>query len=281
MIMDRFHHNPAGDGLPIQPAFEAELPLDGVIFHVPHDSTDIPADVRNQFALDDQQLKNEILKMTDHFTARLFCSGSNPQNIVRAPVSRIVVDVERFLEDSAEPMAAKGMGVIYTQTSNGIPLRRPISLNERQLLLDRYYIPHHQRLEHRVDEKLGIYGKCLVLDCHSFPSVALPYEGSEAGATRPDICIGTDGFHTPPALAEGLLREFSALGFRVALNDPFAGALVPISKYQKDNRVRAVMIEINRNIYMDEVSGEPNERLPELGQVIHATLLKCLGPAAR
>lgn len=110
MIMDRFHRNPAGDGLTVQPAFEAELPLDGVIFHVPHDSTDIPADVRNQFALDDQQLKNEILKMTDHFTARLFCSDIVPQNIVRAPVSRLVVDVERFVEDSAEPMAGKGMG---------------------------------------------------------------------------------------------------------------------------------------------------------------------------
>lgn len=74
MTMGRFHQNSAGDGLPVQPAFEAELPLDGVIFHVPHDSTDIPADVRNQFTLDDQELKSEILNMTDHFSARLFCS---------------------------------------------------------------------------------------------------------------------------------------------------------------------------------------------------------------
>lgn len=276
MTMGRFHQNSAGVGLPVQPAFEAELPLDGVIFHVPHDSTDIPADVRNQFTLDDQELKNEILNMTDHFTARLFCSDIAPQNIVRASVSRLVVDVERFVEDSAEPMSGKGMGVIYTQTSDGRPLRRPISPNERRLLLERYYIPHHQSLEQRVDEKLGRYGKCLVLDCHSFPSAALPYEGSEAGSTRPDICIGTDGFHTPPQLAEGLLMGFSALGFRVALNDPFAGALVPISRYQKDNRVRAVMIEINRNLYMDEASGEPNERLAELGKIIRATILKCL-----
>lgn len=75
--------------------------------------------------------------------------------------------------------------------------------------------------------------------------------------------------------------EFSALGFRVALNDPFAGALVPISRYQKDNRLRAVMIEINRNLYMDEASGEPNERLPELGQVLRATILKSLEKSER
>lgn len=276
MIMDRFHHNPAGDSLPVQPAFDAEFPLDGLIFHVPHDSTDIPADVQSQFVLDDKQLKNEILKMTDHYTARLFFSNSNPQNIVRAPISRLVVDVERFVEDSAEPMAEKGMGVIYSQTSDGRPLRRPISEAERRILLERYYFPHHQSLELLVEEKLRIHGKCLVLDCHSFPSVALPYECSEAGARRPDICLGTDGFHTPPQLAERLFIEFSALGFRVALNDPFSGALVPISRYQKDNRVLAVMIEVNRSLYMDEASGEPNEKLSELAQVIRATILKCL-----
>lgn len=274
--MGRFHQNSAGDGLPVQPAFETELPLDGVVFHVPHDSTDIPADVRKQFTLDDQELKNEILKMTDHFTVRLFCSDIAPQNIVRASVSRLVVDVERFVEDSAEPMSGKGMGVIYTQTSDGRPLRRPMSPNERRLLLERYYIPHHQSLEQRVDEKLGRYGKCLVLDCHSFPSAALPYEGSAAGEKRPDICVGTDRFHTPPELAEGLIMEFSAVGFRVALNYPFAGVVVPISRYKQDNRVHAVMVEINRNLYMDEATGEPNNSLPELGKFVRATIVKCL-----
>lgn len=274
--MDRPHHSPASEGLAVQPAFEAELPLDGVIFHVPHDSTDIPTDVRNQFTLDDQQLKNEILKMTDHFTARLFCSDIAPQNVVRAAVSRLVVDVERFVEDSSEPMSGKGMGVIYTQTSDGRPLRRRISQDERRLLLERYYIPHHQSLEQRVDEKIGRYGKCLVLDCHSFPSVALPYEGSEAGATRPDICIGTDGFHTPPDLAEGLLMEFSALGFRVALNHPFAGALVPISRYRADGRVQSVMVELNRKLYMDEATGELRAGFDELANLVRQAVAKAI-----
>ena len=276
MIMDHAPRKQTSDGLTAQPTRDVELFPDWVIFHVPHDSTDIPADVRGQFALEDQQLRNEILKMTDHFTARLFCSDSNPQNMVRAPVSRLVVDVERFVEDTTEPMAEKGMGVMYSQTSDGTPLRRPISQDERQILLERYYFPHHQSLEQLADEKLGIHGKCLVLDCHSFPSVALPYEGSEEGARRPDICIGTDGFHTPPELAEHLLMEFSALGFRVALDDPFSGALVPISKYQQDNRVHAVMIELNRSLYMDEASGEPSEKLSELAHVVRATILKCL-----
>jgi phosphosulfolactate phosphohydrolase-like enzyme len=39
-----------------------------VIFHVPHDSKVIPAEVRHQFALDDVALMQEIIKMTDHHT---------------------------------------------------------------------------------------------------------------------------------------------------------------------------------------------------------------------
>jgi hypothetical protein len=36
---------------------------------------------------------------------------------------------------------------------------------------------------------------------------------------------------------------------------PFAGALVPMRFYGKDLRVRALMIEVRRGLYMDERSG--------------------------
>ena len=41
----------------------------------------------------------------------------------------------------------------------------------------------------------------------------------------------------------------------MAVNRPFAGALVPMRFYQADARVQAVMIEVNRSLYMDEKSG--------------------------
>ena len=252
-----------------------ELP-DWVVFHVPHDSDNVPDHIRNQFLLDDEQLAQELLLMTDHFTLKIFCDGANPQNVVRAPVSRLVVDVERFLPDAAEPMSAKGMGAIYTKTADGRPLRRELSPPERQMLLESYYAPHHQRLEQLVDEKMTKFGRCLVIDCHSFPSVPLPYEGASDDAIRPDICIGTDPFHTSSQLASNLVGHFSNSEFTVALNDPFSGALVPRSRYRKDLRVQAIMVELNRRLYMDETTGEVTGSMPEIIKTVHDNIRRCV-----
>lgn len=94
-----------------------------VVMHVPHDSISIPECHRDQFCLDDEQLAAELVLMTDHHTLDLFCTGLSPEQVVRAPVSRLVVDVERFEDDDAEPMAAIGMGAIYSVTSSLAKLR--------------------------------------------------------------------------------------------------------------------------------------------------------------
>jgi hypothetical protein len=88
--------------------------------------------------------------MTDHFTQALVCAGVDERRVVRAPVSRLVVDVERFPRDADEPMAARGMGVVYRATSSLRPLRRALSPAEREALLCAWYHPHHARLEQAV-----------------------------------------------------------------------------------------------------------------------------------
>jgi len=85
--------------------------------------------------------------------------------------------------------------------------------------------------------------------------VPLPYELDQS-EDRPDICLGTDAFHTPRVLAESAQRIFEEAGFSVAMNRPFAGALVPAAHYRSDSRVMALMIEVNRRLYMDEQTGE-------------------------
>nr|WP_239056949.1 N-formylglutamate amidohydrolase [Wenzhouxiangella limi] len=223
----------------------------GIVWHLPHDATAIPEEVRGQFVLGDQELATEVLRMTDHFTGQLFGLDLGNERVIRVPVSRLVVDVERFPEDRDEPMAAGGMGVIYNRTSEGRPLRRPITERERQALLERWYWPHHRRLEGAVERALVRTGQCLLIDCHSFPSQPLPYE-TDQSPDRPDICLGTDEFHTPAVLVEATITAFRREGFNVAVDRPFSGALVPLSRYRRDGRVSALMVEVNRRLYLDE-----------------------------
>jgi N-formylglutamate amidohydrolase len=98
-------------------------------------------------------------------------------------------------------------------------------------------------------------GQCLIIDCHSFPSEPLPYEDDQ-DSDRPDICIGTDGFHTPKRIEKEIIRIFNLLGFRTAVNRPFSGSIVPMKFFQREPQVLSVMIEINRKLYLDEKSGK-------------------------
>jgi len=148
-------------------------------------------------------------------------------------------------------MAARGMGVLYEVTSHLAPLRHRVPAAEREALLNAWYYPHHDALEAAVAAAVDGYGHCLVIDCHSFPGKALPYERADPAIVRPDICIGTDDFHTSEALAEAFVTAFSQDGRKVRVNDPFSGALVPQSRYRKDKRVAAVMVEVNRGLYLN------------------------------
>jgi N-formylglutamate amidohydrolase len=90
---------------------------------------------------------------------------------VRAEVSRLVVDVERFADDSKETMSAVGMGAVYLRTHKRSTLRHSLSDAERNALISDWYTPHHTALTSKVDMALARFGKCLVVDCHSFSSV--------------------------------------------------------------------------------------------------------------
>jgi N-formylglutamate amidohydrolase len=176
-----------------------------LVLHIPHSSQEVPIEERQTILLDDAALKDELLRMTDAYTDELFPVTPFEAGRVVFPISRLICDVERFPSDEDEPMAARGMGAIYTRTSMGGMLRTPLDPIVRQRLLDRWYWPHHSKLEGMVDDLVRRLGRCLIVDCHSFPSVALPYELDQR-EERADVCIGTDAFHTPPSVREAIVR---------------------------------------------------------------------------
>ena len=238
-----------------------------MILHLPHASTLIPKNLRQDFLLSDQELLEELNRITDHATDAIFQGAFPKANAIVFPVSRLVVDPERFSEDSQEPMSQVGMGVTYTRGSLRQPLSKLPSQGKRQELLERYYIPNHQKLTEAVEESLLVSDLCLIIDGHSFPALPLPYE-LEQTAFRPDFCLGTDDFHTPEELVERVETILESCGYSTARDQPFSGTIVPMKHYQKDGRVQSLMIEINRWLYLGEDYSVDSERVKALIEIL-------------
>jgi N-formylglutamate deformylase len=123
-----------------------------------------------------------------------------------------------------------------------------------------------------VKDVIARSGVCLIIDCHSFASVALPYE-LDQNSERADICVGTDPFHTPSRVRDAIVKAAQREGYSVAVDVPFAGALVPLSAYGKDRRVLSVMIEVNRRLYMDEHTGQKTQGFPTVQAAVGRLIL--------
>ena len=89
-----------------------------------------------------------------------------------------------------------GMGAVYTRTSHGRPLRHDDPEHTEELLAT-HYRPYAAAVADLVDERLAATGHAVILDVHSYPAEALPYE-LHGGGPRPVVCLGTDPAHTPP-----------------------------------------------------------------------------------
>jgi len=230
----------------------SSVPL--TVLHIPHGADVLPDDVRRSFIVSDACLSHERLVSTDWFTSELFALPPSDATTVLFPVSRLVLDPERFVDDASEPLASRGRGVVYTHTADGRPLRGPAPNWDRAALVETYYRPHHERLTAAVQAALDRWGQCLLVDCHSFPSQPLPCDLDQS-PDRPDICLGTDPAHTPSWLLDAARSRFTGAGLSVTLDRPYAGVLVPERHAGVAPTVFALMVEINRRLYLNEATG--------------------------
>ncbi|MFJ3582118.1 N-formylglutamate amidohydrolase [Streptomyces sp. NPDC090127] len=248
-----------------------------VLLHVPHSSREVPPDVREGIVLGDDELARELDHITDSHTAALADTAARaaavtPWRFVNL-LSRLVVDPERF-PDEREEMRAVGMGAVYTRTTHRAALR-PEEFDAGPLL-DRYFTPYARAMTDAVDARLAAAGRAVVVDVHSYPTEALPYELHGTGP-RPPICLGTDPFHTPPALVDAARRAFASFG-GIGTDSPFAGTYVPLAHHGRDPRVSALMIEIRRDVYMSEPGGPAGPGLDALGAALAALVDEAAAP---
>ncbi len=250
-----------------------------VLLHLPHASRYIPLAERAGLAVDDDEIERQHLALVDDRTEELFAPvQAGRVGVLTAPVSRLVVDVERHRDDALEPAAELGMGAVYTRGVGNVLLRPSLAAEERERLLRTWHDPHHELLDRHIESIRRSTTACVLIDAHSYPVDPLPTELIHAA--RPEICIGTD-----PDWSRGIekvaARHFAESGYTVAINQPYGGAMVPRVIRRDPQRNLAwnhsfhdqmapckgfftLMIEVRRDVYLRPGSQLPGPRFNHL-----------------
>lgn len=232
-----------------------------IILHIPHSSTRIP--FRDGYIVNDTFLEQEIFKLTDWHTDDLFYSDED--EMIVAEFSRIFCDPERFTDDSQEVMAQFGMGVLYEKSDNGDKIRNVTAELKNKVIIG-FYEKHHQKFSDAVNNQLNLFGKAIIIDCHSYPNTPLSRDLDQR-PNRPDFNIGTDPFHTPKEFIDLSKSFFDDAGYTLGIDEPYKGSIVPIEHYQNNKNVQTIMLEINRRLYLKESTNQKNENYSQIKKV--------------
>jgi len=209
-----------------------EKSYNNIVLNIPHASV---AGLGYAKWNDKVGLIREVKKWTDWYTDLIFVPENRPGvKTITADYSRFVVDVERLEDD---PLNDVGQGIVYTHFNN---LTRNIDEEER-LGMMAYYYGYIKQLKRMLNEH------SLLIDCHSFSS----------DLADVDICIGVNDDRSRPTdfVIELVTEVFTQAGFSVRINHPYSNAIAPQTDFAYD----AIMIELNKRIYMNEQTLELNE----------------------
>jgi len=151
--------------------------------------------------------------------------------------------------NAASPRVGAGLGTIARVVATGEAIyRRKLSFAEAEARISACWRPYHDALAGLIAETRARFGLCLLIDCHSMPTLA-----GDRRTRQPDIVLGdAHGTAASPTAIRKLEEALAAAGFSVRRNDPYAGGYVTRHYGRPRDGVHAVQIELARALYMDE-----------------------------
>ena len=256
-----------------------------VIFASPHSGTNYPADFVNNSPLDLPSLR----KSEDSFVDELFAAApDHGMPLLRALFPRSYIDPNREpfeldpgmfeddLPDYANTQSSRvhaGLGTIARLVSSGQEIySKKLRFAEAADRINANYRPYHRELRDLLDQTRDEFGCYLLIDCHSMPSVGGPHD-PDAGRRRADIVLG-DCFASAcnEAVISTVESVFTARGYQVSRNKPFAGGFTTRHYGHPQQGRHALQIEINRALYMDEAAIQHNDGMAKMTGDITAAI---------
>ena len=248
-----------------------------LVFASPHSGREYPNDFVANSALDPVALR----RSEDSFVDELFAAAPEfGAPLLKALFPRAFIDPNRepfeldpamFVDElpsyanSQSSRVAAGLGTIPKVVSNGREIyRAKLKFAEAAERINVYYRPYHKALAALVEATVERFGFCVLIDCHSMPSVGGPLD-PDAGRGRADFVLG-DGFGNAceDRVTATVERALRAQGHSVIRNKPFAGGFTTRHYGKPSTGVHALQIEINRALYMDELRIERRDDIHRL-----------------
>ena len=234
------------------------------VFASPHSGSIYPADLDPDPAL----APGSLTSAEDALVDRLIAPGSDHGvTLVTARLARAYLDLNRDpgeldpvliegADQPASPRALAGYGVLPRLSGDGLPLyARRLSLAEAQGRIERVHRAYHAALAAEMRAARDRRGEAVLVDWHSMPARAAQGAGGQRG---PDVVLGDrHGSSCSVDLTRRLTRAFEALGWRVALNHPYAGGYTTQAWARPGEGFHAIQVELNRALYFDEATGAP------------------------
>ncbi len=244
-----------------RPAFHLELPrrlTSPVIFASPHSGRFYPKAFQSLSRLP----LSELQRNEDSFVDRLFLHVTDmgapllhahfPRSFL--DLNRAASEIPRNLEPSAigsTPRARLGLGVVPEIVAENMAIYdKPLTLPVIKARIDALHTPYHAALSELVNTVRSRHGRALLIDCHSMPGFAA------LNVRRADIILGDRyGVSCRPETLANIEAAFQSRGYSVTRNYPYAGGYVTAHYADLDRGVETLQIEINRDLYLNPVTG--------------------------
>ena len=214
------------------------LPL---IISVPHAGLTVPQEARDYCALSPEQ----VLADSDEGAGEIYDMKSEVAIHITTDIARAVVDMNRAEDDRGQD------GVVKTHTCyNARVYCQPLPEDVVEALLERYYLPYHQRLsESAADAKFGV-------DCHTMAAVGPPCS-KDSDCQRPNICLSNAHGTCPKDWFDKIIHSFKeSFNNDISVNHPFKGGYIIRSH---SSELPWVQVELSRAPFLK--TGEKRERV--------------------
>lgn len=242
------------------------------VFNSPHSGRCYHPDFLAETKLDALAIR----RSADHFVDELF--GAAPElgaPLLLAHFPRAYIDVNRepyeldprMFDGPLPPFVnigsmrvAGGLGTIPRIVAENMEIyRRRLSVNEAMSRIETIYKPYHACLRRLIARTHARFGSAILIDCHSMPG-NIRLSGSDL---RPDFIIGDRyGTSASAELSRAALHFLDGMGFVAVRNKPYAGGFITEHYGRPVRGLHALQIEINRSLYVDEVTLKKRAEFP-------------------